>query len=104
MVCAIRRQVARRWEVRSLLSDNRMNFMGAKGELQKELEAMDLGAVREELTRRRMAWYFNPPSAPHYGGVWELQIRTIKDVLSKLMFSHPGKLDDEGLSTLMSEV
>ena len=40
----------------------------------------------------------------HKGGVWERQIRTARSVLSSLLKKHPGRLNDETLRTLLTEV
>lgn len=69
MMGAIRRLVARKGAVVSLVSDKGTNFVGAKGELGKELENMDVRVVRDELMKRRMTCYFNPPAALHFGGI-----------------------------------
>lgn len=39
----------------------------------------------------------NIPSASHMGGVWERQIRTVRNVLSSLLQDFGSQLDDEGL-------
>jgi len=44
----------------------------------------------------------NPPTASHFGGAWERQIRTIRKVL--LAYSKEQRLTDEALHTLMCEV
>ena len=38
------------------------------------------------------------------GGVWERQIRSVKNVLSSLLKEHAARLDDESLRTLLTEV
>lgn len=45
----------------------------------------------------------NIPSASHMGGVWERQIRTVRNVLSSLLQDFGSQLDDEGLRTLFCE-
>jgi len=45
----------------------------------------------------------NVPSASHMGGVWERQIRSVRNVLSALLESNGSQLDDESLSTLLCE-
>ncbi|XP_055604077.1 uncharacterized protein LOC129752314 [Uranotaenia lowii] len=52
-------------------------------------------------TNNHTAWNFNPPSAPHMGGVWERKVRSVKEAFKTL--SHNQKLDDEALKTLLSE-
>lgn len=47
-------------------------------------------------------WEFILPSPPHYGGVWERLIKSLKKIL-QLLF-HEQTLDDEGLSTVFCEV
>ena len=39
----------------------------------------------------------NVPSASHMGGVWERQIRSVRNVLNSLMYQHGSQLDDEVL-------
>ena len=46
----------------------------------------------------------NPPLASHIGGVWERQIRSARNILSSLMKTHGGSLDEESLNTLFVEV
>ena len=45
----------------------------------------------------------NVPSASHMGGIWERQIRSVRNVLSSLLFHHGLQLDDESLRTFMCE-
>ena len=47
---------------------------------------------------------FNPPSASHFGGVFERQIRTIRKVLTGLLLEQDSRISDECLSTLLHEV
>ena len=44
------------------------------------------------------------PNASHMGGVWEHQIRSVRNVLSALTRNHRTQLDNESLCTLMCEV
>ena len=43
----------------------------------------------------------NVPSASHMGGVWERQIRTVRNVLTKLLQQQGHQLDDESLRTVI---
>ena len=43
------------------------------------------------------------PNASHMGGVWERQIRSVRNVLLAPMRNHGTQLDDESLRTLMCE-
>ena len=45
----------------------------------------------------------NVPNASRMGGVWERQIRSVRNVLSALIRNHGTQLDDESLHTLMCE-
>ena len=47
-------------------------------------------------------WTFNPPSAPHMGGVWERLVRSVKEVMSGLL--QMKILTDSQLYTLLTEV
>lgn len=47
---------------------------------------------------------FNPPSAWHFGGVWEREIPTIRSVLNTLLNEQRLKLSDKRLNILMCEV
>ena len=55
------------------------------------------------LRQKHIEWKFNPPSASHFGGIWERQIRSIRKVLYSVLSSQPLKLNDEFLSTFLCE-
>lgn len=56
----------------------------------------------EALTSSRTRWNFNPPSAPHFGGVWERLVRSVKEAMEVL--DDGRKLTDEVLLTTLAEV
>ena len=45
----------------------------------------------------------NPPHASHMGGVWERQIRSVRNILNVLLSTHSKILNDESLRTFMTE-
>ncbi|KAI8503729.1 hypothetical protein Bbelb_187000 [Branchiostoma belcheri] len=98
---ALRRFIAR-GQVKAMWSDNGTNLVGAKTELRKELEKWNKEKIKENLLQKQVDWHFSPPSGSHFGGVWERQIRTIRQVLTAI--AKKQQLDDEGLHTLFCEV
>ena len=105
-ICALRRFVARRGTVRSLLSDQGTNFTGAEKELRRELADMKKRESEVQDAALRLGidwqWRFHPPYASHFGGVWERHIRTIRKILNSLLAQQTFSL--ETLQTLLCEI
>ena len=102
-LCAPRRFIARR-EVRTMRSDNELNFAGANRELKREIDHfIEHGKedARQALVRG-MKWGFNPPGALHFGGAWERLIRSVQKVLNALLITQT--LSEEKPRTLLCEV
>jgi hypothetical protein len=103
---ALRRFISRRGNVRELRSDQGTNFIGGRNELTAALESLDNDAIKGFLSNKGCDWIkftMNVPSASHMGSAWERLIRTVRSVLSTLLFNHGTQLDDESLRTLMTE-
>ena len=64
-----------------ILSDNDTNFFGAEKELRESVEIRNIVNIAAELAHKGIKWRFNPPSAPHQGGIWEMLLRSSKRVL-----------------------
>ena len=106
-ILALRRFIARRGNVRELRSDNGSNFVGAKRELQSEFKKMNHRKISDFLRGNGtdwVKWINNPPYASHFGGVWERQIRTAREILNGILFNHGTCLNDESLKTMFCEI
>ena len=77
--------------VRQLQSDQGSNFIGAMNELQRAISEIDNNRIREELLTNNCDWVefkVNVPHASHMGGVWECQIRSVRNVLASIPERH----------------
>jgi len=63
-IAILSRFMARRGKPKEVWSDNGTNFIGARKELVTYLKNIEFGSVEEGIS-----WHFNPPSAPHFGGL-----------------------------------
>ncbi|XP_011341002.2 uncharacterized protein LOC105281452 [Ooceraea biroi] len=50
----------------------------------------------------KVSWHFVPPSAPHFGGLWEAEIKSVKHHLRRVLGSHT--LTYEEFTTLLYKV
>ncbi|XP_065082921.1 uncharacterized protein LOC135705239 [Ochlerotatus camptorhynchus] len=99
-VMAIRRFICRRGAPLEFFSDNGTNFQAAIKDLVQEVQRIDLECA-DVFTDARTRWTFNPPAAPHMGGIWERLVNLTKGALKAL---HDGrKLTDEIQLTVLAE-
>ncbi|XP_072041251.1 uncharacterized protein [Amphiura filiformis] len=61
-ICAIRRFIARRGQVKEVWSDNGTNLVGAKRELQEQIRKWNQAQIHSELLQDHVDWRFNPPA------------------------------------------
>ena len=99
---AIRRMIAKRGKPANIWSDNGTNFVGAEKELREAVKRLDGERISDQLSADGVQWHFNPPSSPHFGGVWERLVQSAKRALKAVA----GKqcVNDETLLTFMAEV
>ncbi|XP_065223148.1 uncharacterized protein LOC135847518 [Planococcus citri] len=78
-LAALQRFVGRRGLPNSITSDNGTNFVGADAELRRQVAALEKDdAVQNYCVSQQVTWKFNPPSAPHMGGIFEALVRSTK--------------------------
>ncbi|CAI5694724.1 unnamed protein product [Oreochromis niloticus] len=95
--------VSIRGAVRQIRCDQGSNFVRAKNEMYNALKQMDVNRLSAFLAERQCDFIMNAPHSSHVGGVWERQIRTVRNVLRSTLSLSPGRLDDGCLRTLFYE-
>lgn len=103
---AFSRFIARRGPVQQMHSDCGTTFKGAS----RLFQPVDLFTQSKEhqekcqqyLATRNITWHFNPPSAPHFGGLWEAGVKSVKTLLHRTIGLH--RLRYEELNTLLCRI
>lgn len=100
---ALRCFLAIRGQVHQIRCDQGSNFVGAKGEFSAAMKELDSERIQTYLVERQCDFVFNAPSSSHAGGVWERQIRSIRNILTAISLESPGRLDDSSFRTFLYE-
>lgn len=74
---ALRRFISRRGRCNHIYSDCGTNFVGASREL--------INMLKSAAEQEQISWHFNPPSAPHFGGLWEAGIKSVKTHIKRVI-------------------
>ncbi|XP_076660267.1 uncharacterized protein LOC143363587 [Halictus rubicundus] len=96
----------RRGRASDIYSDNATNFVGANKEI-RELysflsDKTNNQAIVESLANQSITWHFIPPRSPHFGGIWEAAVKSLKHHLVRVMGE--ALLSFEGLLTLTAQI
>lgn len=84
-LAALRRFFARRGLSKTIYSDNGTTFQGAKSELARFLKDQSSEFI-SELSNQFVDWVFiPPPRAPHFGGLWEAGVKSVKHHLKRVI-------------------
>jgi hypothetical protein len=85
-IAALKRFTARRGVCSHIYSDCGSNFVGAETELKSMLESQPNNSViTNHLANMGITWSFNPPAAPHQGGLWEAGVKSVKYHLRRVV-------------------
>ena len=98
----LRRFISRRGKPNTIQCDNGSNFLGATRELAESLRDLNQDAIGDFALDQGIKWQFNPPEAPHMGGVWERMVQTVKTSLRAIL--NDRMVDDFTLYTMLTEV
>ncbi|XP_036329696.1 uncharacterized protein LOC118741829 [Rhagoletis pomonella] len=98
-IMCLRNFMARRGTPREIYSDNGTNFKATEKLVREKLIEIDFDKISVKYDR--IIWRFNPPSAPHMGGVWERLVRSAKTTLRSICPSY--SFNDEGLRCALME-
>ncbi|XP_068739286.1 uncharacterized protein [Montipora capricornis] len=81
----LRQFIARGGKPTVIYSDNGTNFFRAYCELRECIYDWNQDMNGGVLNQEGIEWVFNPPAAPHMGGVWEPFVRSCKKVLDVVL-------------------
>ena len=102
--CCLRRFIERRRKPKTVYSDNGTNFQGASNELHEicnMLQSSQMARVQDFLTSDGRDWKFIPPHGPHFGGLWEAAVKSMKYHLRWTLGSQITTYEE--LRTLLAE-
>ena len=103
---AFKRFLSRRGPCSFLYSDNGTNFVASKtylGELYEFLQTADYyKTFSNELAKHRISWKMNPPTASHFGGIWEANVKSAKSLLFRTIGNQI--LTFEEMSTVLTQI
>lgn len=105
-LACLRRFISRRGKPILLWSDHGTNFVGAK-RIIKELyeflkESQTNQAIADFCSTQGIQWDFIPEHAPHFGGLWESAVKSLKTHLCRIVGN--SRLNFEELTTVLSQI
>ncbi|UYV78853.1 hypothetical protein LAZ67_17000006, partial [Cordylochernes scorpioides] len=97
-LAALRRFIARRGRPAEINTDNATNFVGAYKDLRKLFNSN----IHDFASSEEIKWNFIPPYSPHFRGLWEARIKSVKYNLRRIV----GKteLTFEELTTVLTQI
>lgn len=103
-LAAFRRFTARRGLCKDIYSDCGTNFVGADAALRTLFKAANEEAqqIASALATTGTQWHFNPPAAPHFGGIWKAAAKSVKHHLQRVIGD--STLTYEKMATLLAQV
>lgn len=102
-LAAFQRFASRRGLCSNMYSDCGTNFVGANRQLTANFNKAKIEyEAAEVLAGKGVKWNFNPPGAPHFGGIWEAGVKSVKGHLKKIMGS--SCLTYEEFVTLLCQI
>ena len=105
-IACLKRFIARRGLPSLIWSDNGTNFVGAARELKELYQFLQTQTTQESinhyLSDKKIAWKFIPQHAPHFGGIWEAAVKSMKTHSRRILGD--VKLTYEELSTLLAQI
>jgi len=105
-IAALHRFISRRGLPSDIYSDNATNFTGAANYLRDLSKWFDNEATRNTIVNftnsLSIKWHFIPPHAPHFGGLWEAGVKSVKHHLRRTAGTTP--LTFEELCTLFTRI
>ena len=105
-IACLRRFIARRGLPTLIWSDNGTNFVGASRQLKEVHDFLTTNtnheAVCNYLSTQKVEWRFIPQRAPHFGGMWEAAVKSVKTHLRKILGE--VKLTYEEMSTVLCQI
>lgn len=103
---AFQRFVSRRGIPEHVFSDNGTNFVGAKSELHELYLLFQARFAQDKIFdychTKEITWTTIPPHAPHFGGLWEAGVKSVKSVLKKVYQSASMTIAE--FSTLLCQI
>lgn len=88
-VNALNRFFDRRGKSTVIYSDNATNFIGANRKLKEVYQLFQTRQLQEDvmknLTNIGVKWQFIPPRSPHFGGLWEAAVKSMKMLLGRVL-------------------
>lgn len=88
--------------VHHMYSDNGTNFIGADRILREAVELWRDSEVMNHLQAHSIEWHYNPPNAPHHGGLWEAAVKSVKNHLKRVGGAQLYTFEE--LATLLAKI
>ncbi|CAH2085984.1 unnamed protein product [Euphydryas editha] len=104
-IAAFKRFTARRGHCKDMWSDCGTNFIGASRELDvvfKNAKSHVVSEISELLANDQTNWHFIPPHSPHFGGLWESGVKSVKTHLKRVIGQ--TSLTFEEFYTLLTQI
>ena len=102
-IAALKCFIARRGLISHLYSNNGSNSVGAKRKLKLFFKSKEfVRQVHNYAANMQFQWHFIPPNSPHFGGLWEAGVKTLKYHWKRIV--DKALLTFEEFSTLITQV
>ena len=105
-IACLRRSISRRGKPALIWSDHGMNFIGAAREIKEIVAFLDdqksQDAISQFCSVQGIQWKFIPEHSPHFGGLWEAAVKSMKKHLKHAVGSM--KLTFEELTTILTPI